>query len=67
MSYIVTSVRETGTITYHCRSTRCALEKMQEFRRADYSDITVTADDEQAISERQLISLIALEMMLAHQ
>jgi hypothetical protein len=60
MSYVVTSARETGTITYHCPSTRSALEKLHEFQQADYRDITVTIG-KQIVSEGQLCSLVAQE------
>lgn len=61
MSYVVRSVRETGTITYHCASTSSALEKLHDFQRAEYRDITVTAADEHLLSEGQLVSLLARE------
>ena len=61
MSFVVRSVRETGTITYHCASTRLALETLAAFKRAEYTDITVTAGD-RAISECQLESMAAREI-----
>ena len=61
MSYVVRSVRETGTITYHCGSTGYALEKLHDFQRAEYTDITITSADDHAISEGQLVALLARE------
>ena len=61
MSYVVRSVRASGTITYHCGSTHSALEKFQDFQRAEYADITITTSDEREISERQLVALAAGE------
>ena len=61
MSYVVRSVRKSGTITYHCASTRIALGKLHDFRRAEYANITITTSDERAISEEQLISRAAHE------
>ncbi|WP_267427030.1 hypothetical protein [Methylobacterium sp. GC_Met_2] len=58
MGYVITSARETGTITYYCPSTRSALEKLHDFQRADYRDITVTFG-ERVISEGQLSALEA--------
>jgi hypothetical protein len=60
MSYVVTSARETGTITYHCPSTRSALEKLHEFQQADYRDITVMIGG-RVVSEDQLCSLATRE------
>lgn len=57
MCYIVRSVRETGTITYHCASTHTALETVNAFKQAEYRDITVTTADDRSISEGQLASL----------
>ena len=57
MSYVVRSVRETGTITYHCASTHAALETLNAFKQADYRNITVTTNDDRLISEGQLVSL----------
>ena len=62
MSYVVRSVRETGTITYHCGSTGSALEKLHDFQRAEYTDITITSADDHVVSEGQLVSLLACEM-----
>ena len=61
MGYVVRSVRETGTITYHCCSTGSALEKLHDFRRAEYSDITISSADEDQVTECQLVALIARE------
>lgn len=63
MSYTVSSVRETGTIRYHCPTTSSALEKVHDFQRADYREITIATADEQIISENQLASL-AVEALL---
>lgn len=60
MSYVITSARETGTITYHCRSPRSALDKLYDFQQADYHDIRVTLG-KQVVSERQLCLLLAQE------
>lgn len=60
MSYVVRSIRDTGTITYHCASTSLALETLAAFKQAEYNDITVTAGD-RTISECQLESLAARE------
>ena len=60
MSYVITSARETGTITYHCQSTRSALEKLHDFQQADYRDIKVTIG-RKVVSEGQLCSLLAQE------
>ena len=60
MSYVITSARETGTITYHCRSPRSALDKLHDFQQADYRNITVTLG-KQVVSEGQLCSLLAQE------
>ena len=62
MSYVVRSVRETGTIAYYCGSTGSALEKLHDFQRAEYTDITITSADDHVVSEGQLISLLAREM-----
>ena len=61
MSYVLRSVRASGTITYHCASTHSALEKLHDFQRAEYANITITTSDEREISERQLIALMASE------
>ena len=61
MRYVVRSVRASGTITYHCASTHSALEKLRDFRRAQYADITITTSDEHEISEGQLVALVASE------
>lgn len=61
MSYIVKCVRETGTITYHCSTTRTALDKVQDFQRAEYSGIKIATSDDDWISESKLASLATLE------
>ena len=61
MSYVVRSVRASGPITYHCASTRIAFEKLQDFQRAEYTDITIRTSDEREISEGQLVALMANE------
>ena len=61
MSYVVRSVRASGTITYHCASTHSAFEKLQDFLRAEYTDITIRTSDEREISEGQLVALMASE------
>ena len=63
MSYVVRSVRSSGTITYHCASTHSALEKLQDFQRAEYRDITIRTSDEQAISVDQLHAFAVQEAM----
>lgn len=60
MSFIISSVRETGTITYHCSTPESALDKVQDFQRADYSDIEIV-DDEAVILESRLITLVRME------
>ena len=65
MSYVVTSVPKTGTITYHCSSTHAALQKLHDFQQAEYEDITITTSDEQIISTDQLRSLSTQESTCA--
>ena len=57
MSFIVTTVRETGTITYHCATPSYALEKIEEFRRAEYRCISVRTSENLIFSETALRSL----------
>lgn len=61
MTYVIKSVRDTGTITYHCGSPRSALEKVNDFRQAEYWDITIMSDDKRGLSEDELVLLDALE------
>ena len=63
MSFIVRSVRKSGTVTYHCASTRVALAKLQDFQRSEYRDITITTSDERVISEDRLRALAARAAM----
>ena len=44
MRYVVTSVRESGTITYHCPTKESAVEKARDFQHAEYREIKVFAD-----------------------
>lgn len=62
MSYTITSVRETGTITYHCCSTQRALDKLHDFQRADYREISIVGSDEHRVSEGQLVLRLCREV-----
>ena len=57
MTFIISSVRATGTITYHCSTPATALAKVEDFRRSDYRDISIAVTDANTISERELASL----------
>ena len=57
MSFIVNTARETGTISYHCATPHVALEKVFDFRRADYKDITIRTCDDVVVSESLLVQL----------
>lgn len=61
MSFTVSTVRETGTITYHCASPRFALEKLMDFRRAEYRDIVVCNADAVIVPESALLLLAGAE------
>lgn len=61
MRFTVSTVRDTGTITYHCATPRFALEKIQDFRRAQYRDITVCNADAMIVSESALLLLAGAE------
>ena len=61
MSYVIKGVRETGTITYHCSTTRNALDKVHDFQRAEYRNIKIATVDDRHVPESQLVSLVNLE------
>ena len=61
MTYTIKGIRETGTITYHCATTRSALDKVQDFHHAEYSDITISAHDERTSPTTRVITLLDLE------
>lgn len=46
MPYTIKGERETGTITYHCSTMESALDKVRDFRHAEYSGITISTHDE---------------------
>ena len=58
MSFTVKSVRETGTVTYHCATPSYALEKLKDFQQAEYRDIMVFDADDLKIPESKLHSLV---------
>lgn len=58
VSFIVRTVRETGSITYHCATPLYALRKAQEFKQADYCDIDITDSDNTAFTEQTLAILV---------
>lgn len=62
MSYVVRCVRETGTITYHCLSASSALEKVKDFRQAEYRDITITGTNDLRVSGCTLVALLSGEV-----
>lgn len=64
VSYVIRSIRETGTITYHCATTQNALEKVQDFRRAAYRDIVILNGDEHCLTEGNLLSLARAEQQI---
>jgi hypothetical protein len=61
MGFVVSSTRETGTIRYFCRTTDSALEKVHEFRRSEYRDITIATAGDRTLSEDELTSLARAE------
>ena len=54
MSFILKGDRDTGTITYHCSTTRHAVDKLRDFQRAEYRNIAITTGDERSITEDTL-------------
>lgn len=63
MGYVIRSVRETGTVTWHCASTHSALAKVEDFRRAEYREITVSTADDRLLSEACLAGMVARELV----
>ena len=66
MSFIVMTVRETGTITYHCATPSYALQKVQEFRQAEYQCISVMNSENLTFSESALKHLVESDGSLIH-
>ena len=65
MGFVVSSTRETGTIRYFCATTGSALDKVHDFRRADYRDITIATAGDRTLSEEELTFLALRETMPA--
>jgi hypothetical protein len=57
MGFVVSSTRETGTIRYFCATTGSALDKVHDFRRAEYRDITIATIEDLSLSEEELTFL----------
>ncbi len=57
MGFVLKGDRETGTITYHCSTTKRAVDKLQDFRRAEYRNIIIVTEDKDCISESKLFHL----------
>ena len=62
MSFTLKGNRDTGTITYHCSTTKHALDKLHDFKSAAYSEIEILAGDKIIISEHKLFFLFEAEV-----
>ena len=61
MPYTIKGERETGTITYHCSTTESALDKVRDFRHAEYSGIMILAHDGRDGPRMRMLTQLDLE------
>ena len=64
MGFVLKGDRETGTITYHCSTTKRAVDKLEDFQREQYLNIQIVKDD-RVLSVSRLLRLVEIEKLVA--